>query len=108
MEHGHRQLEHAGQLDIRWSANDANLAARPISLLFSDSLSGNWSTIASGLPNTGQYYWRVDARIPDKFYLRLEVRDEAGNATTHQLSEPILSNGLVPKGRIQGLEPVGK
>ncbi|MCY2990703.1 MAG: hypothetical protein NTY19_22915 [Planctomycetota bacterium] len=100
--------EHAGQLDIRWNANDANLAARPITLLFSDSLSGNWSTIASGLPNTGQYYWRVDARIPDKFYLRLEVRDEAGNATTHQLSEPILSNGLVPKGRIQGLEPVGK
>ena len=100
--------EHAGQLDIRWNANDANLAARPITLLLSDSPGGDWSTIASGLPNTGQYFWRVDARVPDRFYLRLEVRDEAGNTATDQLSEPILSVGLVPKGRIQGLEPVGK
>jgi hypothetical protein len=100
--------ERAGQLDIRWQAKDAHLGPRPITLLFSDQPSGTWSTIASGLPNTGQHFWRADARVPEKFYLRLEVRDEAGNLTTHQLSEPILSAGLVPRGRIQGLEPVGK
>lgn len=99
--------EHAGQLDIRWQAADVHLAARPITLSFSAGADGPWSTIASGLPNTGQYYWRVDSRTPDKFYLRLEVRDEAGNVGSDQLKESVLSAGLVPKGRIQGLEPLG-
>jgi hypothetical protein len=100
--------DHSGQLDIRWKALDAHLGSRPVTLSFTDNPAGTWSTIGSGLPNTGQHYWRVDARIPDKFYLRLEVRDEAGNVTTHQLSEPITSAGLVPQGRIQGLEPIAK
>ncbi len=37
--------------------------------------------MASGLENTGRYAWPIDSRTPPKFYLRLEVRDEAGKDT---------------------------
>jgi hypothetical protein len=97
--------QHAGKLDIRWLAEDARLTTQPISLLFSDSADGAWTTIACGLPNTGQYLWPIDARIPRQIYLRLEVRDEAGNVGEHQLAEPISIEGLTPQGHILGLLP---
>jgi hypothetical protein len=100
--------QYAGHLDIRWTATDASLGNRPVSLLFSDSRSGPWTTLAAGLPNTGQYHWRVDWRVPEKFFLRLEVRDEAGNLCTHQLDRSISSAGLVPRGRIRGIAPLSQ
>ena len=97
---------YAGHLDIQWRAMDDHLGARPITLQFSERRNGDWTTIASGLPNTGQYYWRVDSRVPKRFYLRLLVRDEAGNETVDQLDRPIESAGLTPKGRVRGFEPL--
>jgi hypothetical protein len=94
---------HAGEMDIRWQADDDWLVERPVALLFSESPGGPWSTIATGLPNTGQYYWAIEPRIPEKIYLRIEVRDEAGNLGEFQLSEPVSTTGLVPKARIRGI-----
>ena len=62
--------------------------------------------IAAGLPNAKQYYWSVDPNTPREIYLRLEVRDEAGNTTEHQLVEPISTTGLVPKAFIRSVRPV--
>ena len=50
---------------------------------------GPWTPIAAGLENTGSYTWRFDDRVPPLVYLRLEVRDEAGNVTTTDLAEPV-------------------
>ena len=97
--------QYAGHLDIRWTATDSGFGARPITLLFSDRSQGPWTTVASGLPNTGRYHWRVDSRVPDQFYLRMEVRDEAGNLCVAELTEPIRSAGLTPRGRIRNVEP---
>ena len=97
---------HAGELDIRWEVVDASLGDRAITLLFSDQPAGPWTTIGAGLPNTKQYYWSVDPNTPRKIYLRLEVRDEAGNTTAHQLVEPISTTGLVPKAYIRSVRPV--
>ena len=96
------QGEAAGKLDIRWEASDANLSERPVTLLMGDSPDGTFSPIASGLPNSGQYYWQFDPRSPRLIYLRLEARDDAGNVTIDQLQEPIKVEGLQPKGRIRG------
>jgi len=98
------KADYAGHLDVRWTATDSGFGARPITLLFSELPEGPWTTIASGLPNTGQYYWRVDSRVPDQFYLKMEVRDEAGNLCEVQLDEPIRSAGLTPRGRIRNIE----
>jgi hypothetical protein len=95
----------AGELEIHWEADDARLADRPISLLFSASPSGPWSPIASGLPDTGVYHWPVDHRVPPDIYLRLEVRDAAGNTAIHELPRPIANDGLVPQGRILRVQP---
>ena len=97
---------HAGHLDIQWAATDDHLGPRPITLVFSETEDGPWTPIASGLPNGGQYFWRVDSGVPDKFFLRLEVRDEAGNKTVDQLKQAIQSAGLTPKGRVSDFEPL--
>jgi hypothetical protein len=97
--------EHFGQLDIRWSANDLWLTDAPITLLYSDQPTGPWTTIRSGIANAGQYYWAVDPRVPERVYLRMEVRDQAGNLGSHQLVDPISTAGLIPKAHIRGILP---
>jgi hypothetical protein len=95
----------AGKLDIRWQVDDANLGARPITLLIGDRPDGPFTPIAAGLPNTGQYFWEYDPRSPRQIYLRLEVRDDAGNVSFDQLTESIKVEGLEPKGQIRGFRP---
>jgi hypothetical protein len=99
------QGEAAGKLDIRWQADDTNLGSRPISLAIGDRPDGPFTPIAAGLPNTGQYFWAYDPRSPRQIYLRLEVRDDAGNIAIDQLTEPIKVEGLEPKGQIRGFSP---
>jgi hypothetical protein len=101
------QGEAAGKLDIRWEATDANLTSRPVTLTICDRPDGAFTPIAAGLPNSGQYYWEFDPRSPRNIFLRLEVRDEAGNVAIDQLTEPIRIEGLQPKGRIRGFMPAG-
>ncbi|MGI8979523.1 MAG: hypothetical protein ACR2FY_09880 [Pirellulaceae bacterium] len=100
--------EHAGELDIRWDAQDEHLGPRPVTLSFSDRADGHYTPIAAGLPNTGQYFWRFDPRSPRQIYLKLEVRDEAGNIAADQLADPINVEGLTPKGRIRSLTPAAE
>ena len=95
----------AGKLDIRWEASDANLGSRPITLSLGERADGPFAPLAAGLPNSGQYLWEFDPRSPRQIYLRLEVRDEAGNIAIDQLNEPIKVEGLEPKGRIRNFNP---
>jgi hypothetical protein len=98
---------HSGELLIRWEASDAALAARPITLLFSDRPGGQWSIIAAGLENTGGYAWRPDSRAPDHIYLRVEARDEAGNIGTFEASQPVTLDRIRPEGHIRAVRPTG-
>jgi hypothetical protein len=95
----------AGELLIRWQASDSAFAVRPISLLFSEKPGGPWATIAAGLENSGQYTWRPDSRVPDRIYLRIEARDEAGNIGTFDLPQPVAIDRVRPGGRIRGIRP---
>jgi hypothetical protein len=99
------EREHAGQLDIRWQADDLHLGSRPVTLLFSESPEGPWTTFAAGLPNSGQHYWTIDPRTPRQLFLRIEVRDDAGNLGHAQTNEPVSLEGLAPKGRIRAVAP---
>ena len=95
--------EHSGTIEIRWQAADQRLAKLPIGLQYSDSLQGPWKDIGLQLPNTGVYYWSVDSQVPQRVFLRLLVRDEAGNQTEHTLPHSISLQGLTPSGKIKGL-----
>ena len=98
----------AGRLIISWQANDNMLAARPVSLSFRQDRHGPWLPIASGLENTGRYAWPIDSRIPSEFYLRLEVRDEAGNVGVYETPEPVTIDQSTPTIRVREVRPVGR
>jgi hypothetical protein len=98
----------AGHLIISWQADDKMLAARPVSLSFRERRTGPWLPIASGLENTGRYAWPVDNRTPSQFYLRLEVRDEAGNLGVDESSEAIAIDQSRPTIRVREVRPVGQ
>ncbi len=98
----------AGELVIRWEANDDVPDPRPVNLSFSGAAHGPWTPIASGLDNTGEYRWRLDERVPERFYLRLEVRDEAGNVGSFEKPEPISIDRTRPEGHIRGVRPIGQ
>lgn len=97
---------HAGELDIRWQTIDEALGDRPVSILYSERPDGPWTSIAAGLPDTGQYFWKIDPHTPAHIYLRIEVRDGAGNLGSHQLVDPLSTRGLVPQAFIRSVRPL--
>lgn len=85
-------------LVLAWKAEDRNLAANPVSLEWSANPNGPWDFIGEPqLPNTGRYTWVVPDRTPPKVYLKLTVRDTAGNAAVAQTPEPQLIDLSVPE-----------
>jgi hypothetical protein len=99
--------DRAGEIVIRYEANDASLASKPVTLLQSAQPGGPWTTIAAGLDNSGQYTWRFDNSVPDRVYLLLEVRDEAGNIGSFESADPISLDRVLPQGRLRSVRPVG-
>ncbi|MBN1395567.1 MAG: hypothetical protein JW959_11130 [Pirellulales bacterium] len=96
-----------GHLIISWQADDRMLADRPVSLFYSEGVAGPWRPLAEGLENSGRHAWRIDEQTPASFYLRMEVRDVAGNVCTHEMSEPVEIDRSLPKVRIRGVRPLG-
>lgn len=85
-------------LVLLWKAEDRNLAATPVSLEWSASPGGPWEFIGEPqLPNTGRYTWTVPERTPPKVYLKLTVRDTAGNVAVAQTPDPVLIDLSVPE-----------
>jgi hypothetical protein len=95
-------------LDIRWEADDRLLTGRPVTLSFAENADGPWTTIAAGLPNTHSYDWRYDVRTPEQIYVKIDVRDVAGNTTTHVTPDPVTLERVRPQGRIRGVRPLGE
>lgn len=97
----------AGELLIDWKATDDRLLPRPIALSFAERIDGPWTPVASGLTNEGSYAWRLDNRVPERLYLKLDVRDEAGNVGTFVTPEQISLERVKPQGKIRGVRPIG-
>jgi hypothetical protein len=95
----------ADHIVLRWRAEDDNLESRPIAIFYSSRPAGPWSVIAADLENTGEYSWRVERHVPDRCYLRLEVRDLAGNRGTYQTLEPISLLRPQPSIQLRGAVP---
>ncbi|MGL4555481.1 MAG: hypothetical protein ACRC33_30295 [Gemmataceae bacterium] len=88
----------ADMMVFSWKADDRNLAPQPITLQWAERPEGPWEFIGEPqLPNTGSYAWQVPERIPPKVYLKLEVRDRAGNASQAKTQEPVPLDTRVPE-----------
>jgi hypothetical protein len=93
-------------LIVRWTASDENIDPRPTALFFSTAQDGPWTTIATDLENNGQYAWRLPQQLPERLFLRLEVRDRAGNIAVVQSPAPVALNVPQPTGRLRSVHPV--
>ncbi len=98
----------AGKLVIQWEAADLHLTDRPISLYHRSQDQDRWTPIVKGAANSGEFIWAVGSHIPKLVFLRLEIRDKAGNVGVHELTDPVSLEGLTPKGRIRGVRPVAE
>jgi hypothetical protein len=98
----------ADHLIIRWSASDENFDSHPVGLFYSTESEGPWSTIATDLGNSGEYAWRLLRQVPEKLFLRIEVRDKAGNVTVRQSPAPVVLHLPQPTGRLKSVRPVAE
>lgn len=94
---------HREMLVLLWNAGDRNLSTNPITLQWSERPGGTWETIAADLPNSGRYTWQMPANLPYRVYLRLEVRDLAGNVSLAETPEPVLVDLSEPEGKLTGV-----
>ena len=93
---------------IEWTADDTHLTDTPIGLSYAaDPTNGPWIPIASDLRNKGMHRWRMDRQLPRQTYLRLEIRDQAGNTTLSVYDPAITSGGdPTPSIRIRDVRPM--
>jgi hypothetical protein len=89
-----------GRLLLRWQASDKNLTPTPICLEWSDKRGGPWNPIGLDLPNMGRFSWKVPDQIPVEVYLRLRVRDLAGNETIAVTPNPLPVDLHEPEGHL--------
>jgi hypothetical protein len=95
-------------LILKWKAEDKNLTDKPISLEWAPRPDGPWEFIgAPELPNTGSYAWQVPpaAAAATSVFLKLSVRDGAGNVTVAQLKDPQVVDLSVPEVAGVSLSP---
>ena len=89
---------------LRWTASDANLAALPVLLEYAAQPAGPWQKIGDWQANSGRFVWGLERGLPGKVYLRLTVKDEAGNVTQTPAAEPLLIDFVRPTARIVDVE----
>lgn len=94
----------SGSLIVSWTARDKNLGTEPIDLFYAASPQGPWQPIARGLANDGQYRWTMPASSDSEAYIRLVVRDAAGNVTQVETTQPVtLDDQSRPRARVTGV-----
>jgi hypothetical protein len=85
---------------LRWAAKDVNLTPTPITLEWAEKREGPWNPIATNLGNTGRHSWQLPDRLPVAVYLRLRVKDLAGNESAAVTPEPQNVDLSEPEGRL--------
>jgi hypothetical protein len=98
-------------LGIDWRASDFNLGLHPVEVLIRpDTPGAKWQRIGQPVANDGHATWTVPANAPVRFYVRVEVTDEAGNRDSDETppNNPVIVDRTRPKGKILGLEPVAR
>lgn len=96
-------------LILSWTAEDRNLGPKAITLEWAEQPQGPWRPIAADLPALpNRYPWVLPASMPSHVYLRLTVRDTAGNSAVAVTAEPQLVDMSEPEGRLIRVAPANK
>lgn len=94
-----------GDLEIHWGAEDPNFGSNPVLLSWASSTEGPWRPMTTmPLENTGRFTWRIPDGIPGKVFIRIDVCDQAKNATT-LVTGPVVTDVVRPTGVILDAKP---
>ena len=96
-----------GLLEVAWQISDANLDESSLRLSYADRPIGPWLPL--GVPTIvgpSQGQWQIDFRLPPEIYLKLEMKDRAGNAGEIIHPHPVRTVPKPPAGRIQAVRPI--
>jgi hypothetical protein len=89
---------------INWTSHDKNLAVDPVELFYAASRQGPWHPIAKNLKAEGQYDWSFPTEAGAQAYIRLVVRDQAGNVAISEMTQPVVLDDMSrPRARIAGV-----
>jgi hypothetical protein len=101
-------FEKGAVVQIGWTSQDRNLGAAPAELSYAVSREGPWLPIARGLKAEGQIRWAAPQDLGPQVYLRLTVRDEAGNTTITETTQPVTLDDMSrPRAHIAGISTDG-
>ena len=95
----------AREVIIKWSANDRNMARRPVTLSYAEKSEGPWLPLAANIENSGRYVWNMPTSGPNTFLVRVEAVDLVGNMGMAQSSTPVVIDMSRPTVSILGVEP---
>ncbi len=89
---------------VRWVAEDPNPHDRPIRIEYSQTKAGPWTPMTDWQDNTGKLDWQVSRNVPTQVYIRMLVRDAAGNAGQLVYPQPVLVDMSRPRARITSIK----
>jgi len=89
---------------LRWMAEDAHFGPTPILLEYAVEKSGPWQKIGDWQANTGRYVWSIESGMPGKVYVRLTVKDGAGNVAQVAAPDQLVIDFTRPTAHIIDVE----
>jgi hypothetical protein len=97
----------ANRLLIRWKTTDDFPSDKPVSMQYAPTSSGPWDEIFGWKEDTnGEYVWTVGPEVTSQVFIRLMVRDAAGNISRLESPSPIVIDLQRPVARIVDIEPI--
>ncbi len=91
---------------LRWKVEEEHPVRKSVALSYSATLDGPWEEIVGWSEDTNNYLWSVKHGMPPKVYVRVSVRDAAGNTTHVETANPIIVDLSKPSARIVDVEPI--
>lgn len=92
--------------EVKWLAQDDNMAERPVSIEYSTDAGQNWMVVARQEPNDGSHAWALPRMDAASVLVRVTVADTLGNTGSAQSAVPFTIDSTSPQSTIT-FEPVG-
>jgi hypothetical protein len=98
----------AGTVEICWNASDRNLGGHEVRLEY--SIDGrDWQLIDARqhMGAKSNFTWKYPPAIPARIFLRVSVRDLAGNVGIASTVDKVSIDLIAPEGKITGVRAMG-
>ncbi|MCI0641762.1 MAG: hypothetical protein L0Y72_11035 [Gemmataceae bacterium] len=93
-------------VDIRWKVSERNLGSDCVTLSYASQRGGPWQMLATRLKNDGLYTWTLPRDLPQQVFVRLEVRDLAGNIARSETTNPLTIDFTEPDLTVINVVPL--